>query len=99
MFFFVRDFYEPGELKGQQQGGERRRRSTDPIWSVDVHKIKDGYIKKYQPAFYYLDGGPKWSFVFEELQLTHSGSLVIWSHILFSFVNIDSLPGLGISRQ
>ena len=33
----VRYLYEPGELEGQQYGGERRRRSTDPKWSVDVH--------------------------------------------------------------
>ena len=37
----VRYLYEPGELEGQQYGGERRQRSTDPIWSVDVYKIKD----------------------------------------------------------
>ena len=28
--------YELGELEGQQYGDERRKRSTDPIWSVDV---------------------------------------------------------------
>ena len=64
----VRYLYEPGELEGQQYGGERRNRSTDLVWSVDVYKIKDRYIKKYQPTLYYLDGGPKRSFVFEELQ-------------------------------
>ena len=58
----MRYLYEPGELE-KQYGGERRRRSTDPIWWVDVH------IKEYQPTLYYfLDGGPKRSFVFEELQ-------------------------------
>ena len=50
----VRYFYEPGELEGQQYGGERRKRST-----VDLYKIKDRYIKKYQPTLYYLDDGPK----------------------------------------
>ena len=64
----VRYLYEPGELKGQQYRGERRKRSTDPIWSVDVYKIKDMYVQKYQPMLYYLDGGPKRSFLFEELQ-------------------------------
>ena len=66
----VRYLYEPGKLEGQQYGGERRKRSTDHIiiWSVDVYKIKDRYIKEYQPTSYYLDGGPKRSFVFEELQ-------------------------------
>ena len=64
----VRYFYEPGELEGYQYKGERRKRSTDPIWSVDVYKIKDRYIQKHLPTLYYLDGGPKRSFVFEELQ-------------------------------
>ena len=61
----VRHLFEPGELEGQQYEGETRR-STDPIQSVDVYK--DRYIKKYQPTVYYLDGGRKRSFVFEELQ-------------------------------
>ena len=64
----VRYLYEPGESQGQQDGGERKRRSTDAIWSVDVYKIEDRYIKEYQPTLYYLDGGPKRSFVFKELQ-------------------------------
>ena len=64
----VRYLYEPGELEGYQYKGERRKRSTDPIWSVDVYKIKDRYIQKHQPTLYYLDGGPKRSFVFEQLQ-------------------------------
>ena len=41
----VRYPYEPGELDGQQCGGERKR-STDPVWSVDFYKIKDRYIKR-----------------------------------------------------
>ena len=64
----VRYLYEPGEVEGYQYKGERRKRSTDPIWLVDVYKIKDRYVQKHQPTLYYLDGGPKRSFVFEELQ-------------------------------
>ena len=64
----VRNLYQPGELEGYQYKGERRKRSTDPIWSVDVYKIKDRYVQKHQPSLYYLDGGPKRSFVSEELQ-------------------------------
>ena len=64
----VRYLYEPGELEGYQYKGERRKRSTDPIWSVDVYKIKDRYVQKHQPTLYYLDGGSKRSFVSEELQ-------------------------------
>ena len=64
----VRYLYEPGELEGYQYKGERRKRSTDPIWSVDVYKIKDRYVQKHEPTLYYLDGGPERSFVFQELQ-------------------------------
>ena len=64
----VRYLYESGELEGYQYKGERRKRSTDTILSVDVYKIKDRYVQKYQPTLYYLYGGPKQSFVFEELQ-------------------------------
>ena len=74
--------YEPGELEGQQYGGERRKRSTDPIWSVDVYKIKDRYVQKYQPTLYYLGGGPKRSFVFEELQPIQDRQLLVPIHIL-----------------
>ena len=48
----VRYLYELGKLEGLQYGGEKRKGSTDPIWSVDVYKIKDRYIKKYQPMLY-----------------------------------------------
>ena len=64
----VRYLYEPGELEGYQYKGERRKRSTDPMWSVDVCRIKDRYVQKHQPTLYYLDSRPKRSFVFEELQ-------------------------------
>ena len=64
----VRYLYESSELEGQIYKGERRKRSTDPIWSVDVYRIKDRYIQKQQPTLYYLDGGPKQSVVFEEPQ-------------------------------
>ena len=44
----VRYLYEPGELESYQYKSERRKRSTDHIWSVDVYKIKDRYVQKYQ---------------------------------------------------
>ena len=62
VFTKVRYLYEPGDLEGYQYKGERRKRSTDPIWSVDVYKIKDRYVQKHQPTLYYLDSGPKQSF-------------------------------------
>ena len=41
----VRYLYESGKLECYQYGGERRKRSTDPIWSEDVYKINNRYIK------------------------------------------------------
>ena len=67
----VRYLYEPGELESYQYKGERRKRSTDPIWSVDLYKMKDRYVQKHQLTLYYLDSGPKRSFIFEELQPIH----------------------------
>ena len=64
----VRYLYEPGELEGQIYKGQRVKRSTDPIWSVDVYRIKDRYVQKQQPTLYYLDRGLKRPFIFEELQ-------------------------------
>ena len=78
----MRYLYEPGELEGYQYKGERRKRSTDPIWSVDGYKIKDRYVQKHQPTLYYLDGGPKRSFVFEELQPILDPQLLVPTHVL-----------------
>ena len=64
----VKYLYQADELEGYQYKGERRKRSTDPIWSADVYRIKDRYVQKHQPMLYCLDGGPKRSFIFKELQ-------------------------------
>ena len=78
----VRYLYEPDELEGYQYKGERRKQSTNPIWSVDVYKIKDRYVQKYQPTLNYLDGGPKRYFVFEELQPIHDAYLLVPTLVL-----------------
>ena len=39
----VRYLYEPGELEGQQYGGERRKQSTDPIWIDTFKRISQRY--------------------------------------------------------
>ena len=67
----VRYLYEPGELESYQYKGERRKRSTDPIWLVDVYKIRDRYVQKHQPTLYYLDSGPNEIFCFQRAT-THS---------------------------
>ena len=100
----VRYLCEPGELEGQQYGRERRR-STDPVWLVDVYKIKDRYFKEYQPTLYCLNDGPKRSFVFEELQpiqdpqLFHPICYLVLSMLIYGrdWVSVDSnLPYLTL---
>ena len=60
----VRYLLSPGE----DEGGERRR-ATDPIWSIEVYNITRVVVSSDQPVLYYLLGGPKRSFVREELQV------------------------------
>ena len=45
----VRYLYAPGELEG-----DKRRRATDPVWSVTVHKIERAVVKSGEPVLYYL---------------------------------------------
>ena len=58
----VRYLYQPGELEG---GG--RRRATDPIWSVDIHKINYQIITQGIRVYYLKAPAPKRGFVKEEL--------------------------------
>ena len=57
----VRYLYQPGELEGG------RRRATDPVWSLTVHRLGRSVTKPSEPVLYYLDDGPQRGFVREEL--------------------------------
>ena len=57
--------------RGEYEGGDKRR-VTDPIWSIGVFDVERAVVTMDQPVLYYLDrclGGPKRSFVREELQV------------------------------
>jgi len=58
----VRYLYQPGE----QEGGGRRR-ATDPIWSVDIHKINYHFITQGIRVYYLKAPAPQRGFVKEEL--------------------------------
>ena len=45
----VHYLYAPGELEG-----DKRRRATDPVWSVTVHKIERAVVKSGEPVLYYF---------------------------------------------
>ena len=53
----VRYFYKPGELEG------RRRRATDPVWSLAVFNKERVVTKPDEPILYYLYDGPKRGFL------------------------------------
>ena len=56
---------------GEYEGGNKRR-ATDPIWSIGIFDVERTVVVMNQPVLYYLDrsqGGPKRSFVREELQV------------------------------
>ena len=55
--------YQPGELEGG------RRRATDPVWSLTVHRLGRSVTKSDEPVLYYLQDGPQRGFVREELRI------------------------------
>ena len=65
----VRYLYVPGE----GEGGERRR-ATDPIRSLEIYDLSRSAVSAEQPVLYYLSGGPRQSFVREELQVVPSNT-------------------------
>ena len=62
-FAKVRYLFSPGEYEGRE-----RRRATDPVWSLEIFELSHSKVSPDQPVLYYLSGGPKRSFVREELQ-------------------------------
>ena len=57
----VRYLYQPGELEGG------KKRATDPIWSVDIHKIDYHIITQGIRVYYLKSPAPQRGFVKEEL--------------------------------
>ena len=57
----VRYLYQPGELEGG------KKRATDPIWSVDIHKIDYNIVTQGIRVYYLNAPAPKRGFVKEEL--------------------------------
>ena len=63
----VRFLYQPGELEGG------RRRATDSLWSLEVHRLGRSVSKPGEPVLYYLQDGPPRGFVREELSFLRMG--------------------------
>ena len=59
----VRYLYQPDELEGG------RRRATDPVWSLEVYRLRRSVTKPDEPVLYYLQGddAPQRGFVREQL--------------------------------
>ena len=58
---------------GEYEGGKKRR-ATDPVWSLEIFEPSHSKVSPDQPVMYYLSGGPKRSFVREELQVVPEDS-------------------------
>jgi hypothetical protein len=56
-----RYLYQPGKLEGG------RRRATDPVWSISIHRLGRSVTKPDEPVLYYLEDGPSRGFIREEL--------------------------------
>ena len=63
----MRYLYSPGEGEGG-----KRRRATDPIWSLEIYDLSRSVVSAEQSVLYYLSGGSRRSFVREELQVVPS---------------------------
>ena len=57
----MRYLYQPGELEGD------KKRATDPIWSVDIHKIDYNIVTQGIRVYYLKAPAPQRGFVKEEL--------------------------------
>ena len=57
----VRYLYQPGELEGG------RSHAADPVWSLEVYRLRRSVVKSDEPVLYYLQDGPMRGFVREEL--------------------------------
>ena len=57
----MRDLHQPGELEGG------RRRTTDPVWSLDMYRLGRLVTKPDESVLYYLQNGPPCGFVRKEL--------------------------------
>ena len=75
-FAKVRYLFAPGEY----EGGEKRR-ATDPVWSLEIFELSHSKVSPDQPVMYYLFGGPKRSFVREELQVVPEDTELPPNHV------------------
>ena len=55
----------PGRLVGLRE--QNLPSGVDPVWSLTVHRLGHSVTKPGEPVLYYLQDGPQWGFVREEL--------------------------------
>ena len=67
--------YQPGEL---ESGGKRR--ATDPIWSVGIHKIDRHIITQGIGVYYLKAPAPNRGFVKEELLIVADDTMPLKRH-------------------
>ena len=93
-FSKVRYLFAPGEY----EGGERRR-ATDPVWSLGIFELSHSKVSPDQPIMYYLSGGPKRSFVREELQVVPEDSEAPPKNVKWFIALMDHLTFFSLKNK
>ena len=81
----VRFLYQPRESEG---GGKRR--ATDPIWSVDIHKIDHHIITQGIRVYYLKAPAPNRDIVREELLIVPDDTMPLKKAYPYAYVMIPS---------
>ena len=67
--------YQPGELEGG------KRRATDPVWSIDIHKIDYNIVTQGIRVYYLKSPAPKRGFVKQELLIVPDDTVSSRKHM------------------
>lgn len=67
---YMRYLYQPDELEGGC------KRGTDPMWLLKVYNVEKSVTRPDESVLYYLQNGPKWGFVCEELLVVYPNSVL-----------------------
>ena len=83
--------YQPGELEGG------KKRATDPIWSVDIHKIDYNIVTQGIRVYYLKAPAPKRGFAKEELLIVPADTNYPYAYVVIPSGAVYRLVSSGHS--